>query len=181
MTKLYNVLEAVRDGRVLTKVEQKIYDDGIVGTLRAIHDALDAAVAEAYGWPVDLSEEDILQRLVDLNAARAAEEAQGLIRWLRPDYQNPTGTGTQTALETATPAITPSSRSTQKIKWTDLQPAERIAAVRRVITTATQPLTVEAIAAQGFQNAPRKQVEMLVESLASLGLVEEVGDGAWVG
>ncbi|MCK6506793.1 serine/threonine protein kinase, partial [Myxococcota bacterium] len=35
------------------------------------------------------AEEELLSRLVALNAARAAEEAQGQVRWLRPDYQHP--------------------------------------------------------------------------------------------
>jgi hypothetical protein len=34
----------------------------------------DAAVAAAYGWPVDLTDEQILERLLALNLARAAEE-----------------------------------------------------------------------------------------------------------
>jgi hypothetical protein len=42
-------------------------------------------------WPHDLSDEDILQRLVDLNRERAEEERRGLIRWLRPEFQNPQG------------------------------------------------------------------------------------------
>jgi type II restriction/modification system DNA methylase subunit YeeA len=36
------------------------------------HRELDAAVAAAYGWPADISEEDALARLLDLNRARAA-------------------------------------------------------------------------------------------------------------
>jgi hypothetical protein len=37
--------------------------------------------------------------LVALNAERAKEEASGLVRWLRPDYQNPGGAqAQQTAL-----------------------------------------------------------------------------------
>jgi len=38
------------------------------------HSKLDAAVAAAYGWPVDLSDEEILERLLALNLERAAEE-----------------------------------------------------------------------------------------------------------
>jgi len=52
-----------------------------------LHDQIDALVAEAYGWPADLSDDEILARLVALNAERAAEEKRGLVRWLRPDYQ----------------------------------------------------------------------------------------------
>ncbi len=36
-----------------------------------LHDALDEAVAAAYGWPVDLDDEEILDRLLDLNRERA--------------------------------------------------------------------------------------------------------------
>ena len=35
------------------------------------HRALDEAVAAAYGWPVDLSDEDVLRRLLALNLERA--------------------------------------------------------------------------------------------------------------
>jgi type II restriction/modification system DNA methylase subunit YeeA len=37
-----------------------------------LHRALDEAVAAAYGWPADLSDDEILSRLLDLNRARAA-------------------------------------------------------------------------------------------------------------
>jgi hypothetical protein len=36
------------------------------------------------------NDEELLTRLVALNHERAAEEKRGLIRWLRPEYQNPT-------------------------------------------------------------------------------------------
>ncbi len=36
------------------------------------HRALDDAVADAYGWPHDLSDDDILERLFHLNQERAA-------------------------------------------------------------------------------------------------------------
>jgi hypothetical protein len=50
---------------------------------------LDEAVFAAYGWPATLSDDAILERLVALNAQRATEEANGLIRWLHPEFQNP--------------------------------------------------------------------------------------------
>ena len=40
------------------------------------HKTLDAAVAAAYGWPADLTDEAILEKLLALNLARAAEEAK---------------------------------------------------------------------------------------------------------
>jgi hypothetical protein len=44
--------------------------------LALAHQKLDAAVAAAYGWPVDLTDEQILERLLALNLERAAEEAK---------------------------------------------------------------------------------------------------------
>ena len=51
----------------------------------------------AWGWPGLVTDAEILNRLVALNAERAAEEKGGLIRWLRPDSQNPKVTAHQTA------------------------------------------------------------------------------------
>jgi hypothetical protein len=42
--------------------------------LAQAHGKLDAAVAAAYRWPTDLSDDDILARLLELNLARAKEE-----------------------------------------------------------------------------------------------------------
>jgi type II restriction/modification system DNA methylase subunit YeeA len=43
--------------------------------LAMAHDRLDAAVATAYGWPADLSDEQILEKLFALNQERAAKQA----------------------------------------------------------------------------------------------------------
>jgi type II restriction/modification system DNA methylase subunit YeeA len=40
--------------------------------LAMAHQRLDAAVAAAYGWPADLSDEAVLERLFALNQERAA-------------------------------------------------------------------------------------------------------------
>ena len=40
--------------------------------LTQAHAALDADVAAAYGWPADISEEDALARLLQLNRERSA-------------------------------------------------------------------------------------------------------------
>ncbi len=41
--------------------------------LENIHGRLDAAVAEAYGWPADLADGEILERLLALNLERAGK------------------------------------------------------------------------------------------------------------
>ena len=42
------------------------------------HKKLDAAVASAYGWPADLTDEQILERLLTLNLARVKMEAEAV-------------------------------------------------------------------------------------------------------
>lgn len=81
---------------MLSAKEKHIHSAGLVGVLKTLHDELDAAVLAACGWadlakltaPGDIKDER-LQRLVTLNQRRAAEEATGQVRWLRPTYQNP--------------------------------------------------------------------------------------------
>ena len=86
MTGLYNFVAAIRDGTL-----NPAYEAAAVRARARIvakfHDDLDAAVAAAYGWSWPLAPAEIVARLVALNAERAAEEAAGQIRWLRPDYQ----------------------------------------------------------------------------------------------
>ncbi len=92
LTGLYNVLERLKAGARpddLNAKERRIFDDGLVLILKELHENLDVAVADAYGWPVDLPEEEVLANLVALNKERAKEEKRGKVRWLRPEYQIP--------------------------------------------------------------------------------------------
>lgn len=88
LTGMYNVLEQLRRGDEPSPKDIEIREQGGVDTLLALHDELDTAVAEAYGWPEDLSDDEILQLLFDLNQRRAEEEAGGQVRWLRQNWQN---------------------------------------------------------------------------------------------
>lgn len=109
LTGLYNVLDKLRRGEPLSPKEKLLHEQGLVSVLQSLHDELDAAVLQAYGWSdlgaVPWSDETaraawtetLLERLVALNARRAAEEAGtlpgsppgGTIRWLRPEFQDP--------------------------------------------------------------------------------------------
>ena len=88
MTGLYNLVEAVRAGALLPEQEQAAVR-ARARIIAKLHDDLDVAVAAAYGWPADLAPNEIVTRVVALNAERAAEERAGKVRWLRPDYQEP--------------------------------------------------------------------------------------------
>jgi hypothetical protein len=183
MTGMYNVLESVRAGTTLTAKEKKVYEQGLVGILKQLHDELDAAVADAYGWPASLSTDEILTRLVALNAERAAEEAQGNIRWLRPEYQAPTATtaptGKQAKLDVddeTTATIAPAALRT----WPSELPAQ-VSALSEVLGGLAAPASVEAIASffEGKKSKKRlEEMERLLETLRVLGLAG-VGDGGW--
>jgi hypothetical protein len=97
LTGMYNVLEALRQAqgergqppRELTAKEKTIHTQGLVAVLASLHAELDAAVLSSYGLSATISTDALLTHLVQLNAQRAAEEAAGHIRWLRPAFQDP--------------------------------------------------------------------------------------------
>ena len=105
-------------GEALTAKEKVIHERGLVTLLKKIHDDLDAIVFDAYGWPRDLSDEQILEKLVALNTERVEEERGGLVRWLRPEFQKPTGAQKpiQTSLATEEEEQ-PSSAPTSVAPW----------------------------------------------------------------
>jgi hypothetical protein len=173
LTAMYNVLEKLRAGDRIEGKDRETYDQGLIGILRDLHDQIDVAVAEAYGWPATLSDDDILHRLVDLNRERAAEEARGLIRWLRPDYQNPAGRtaiakGEQGALD-----IGPKD-STAKIPWPKSLP-EQMAAVHSALSDLGTA-TPEQVARQ-FQRGQARSVQPLLESLTAVGQARLIDGG----
>ena len=89
MTGLYNLVDKLRAGAPLAAAQEEAARDARARIVLHLHAQLDRAVADAYAWPHDLPPAEIVARLVHLNAERAAEEASGTIRWLRPDYQLP--------------------------------------------------------------------------------------------
>lgn len=84
LTAIYRVLGRLRAGAELAAGEQRVRDQGQIDILAGIHDAIDRATLDAYGWPSDLSDETITGRLVELNARRWGDEQGGTIEWLRP-------------------------------------------------------------------------------------------------
>ncbi|MBK1631586.1 hypothetical protein CKO31_12695 [Thiohalocapsa halophila] len=182
----------------LTPKERKVHDQGLVSVLAQLHDELDAAVLAAYGW-ADLApalvgrpggttpwpdkpaeqaaaEEDLLTRLVALNRERAAEEARGRVAWLRPDFQNPTGAGTeQAAAEIAVAAVEPAAAA--KAPWPKTLPAQ-FQAVRAMLADQPAPADAEHIARQ-FKRARTKQVAELLETLEALGQVQQPEPGRY--
>lgn len=193
LTDMYNVLEKLRSGETLTAKDKTINEQGLVSILRELHDTLDKAVFAAYGWD-DLanelvglpgattplpnkseaqakSEGDLLLRLVELNAQRAAEEAKGHIRWLRPDFQNSAQTTAQQTQEEVgfedTEVVAAVAQA--KLTWPKVM-REQIAAVRGSLSAGS--MSAQAIA-DCFKRSPIKSVQAVLDSLQDMGHVHE--------
>ena len=192
LTGLYNVLEALKEGRPLTPREKAIHDQGLVGVLKSLHDELDAAVLDAYGWSDLQGNPDtdaLLQRLVALNTRRAAQEKQACIRWLRPEFQNPGSlalkSGDHEPLATprqqanlALEAVSEAGTEVSKISpWPNTLP-EQVRAVASVLSTTTAPLAVADIEARfKGRGAWKKSLPRILETLEALGRARKEQDG----
>ncbi len=205
MTSLYNVLERVRelendcDVPLFTAKEKDIHEAGLVSVLKDIHDDIDRAVFEAYGW-ADLipllvgkpgatmpsphktpeqeeAEEELLTRLVALNQERAEEERRGIVRWLRPDYQIPKLGHKVKAPEDAeqfqTQLVVPASAD-GKPAW-PRDEMERIGIVRDMLSHAPGPVAAETLGAafRGRNSGLRtKGVEKALQTLVAAGVAQ---------
>jgi hypothetical protein len=180
LTGIYNVLEKLRCDVPLSDKERLIHEQGLVSVLKQLHDELDSAVFDAYGWPSNLTDEEILTRLVTLNGERAAEETQGTIRWLRPDFQNPTGRKAVTQGTLIEDTEEPEEKTSKKTKlpWPKTLP-ERAQAVKAALAAQRTPVSPEQLA-KTFLRARVDGVQELLETLASLGQARELDDGRFV-
>lgn len=180
ITGMYNVLEKLRSGEPLNEKEREIHEQGLVSILRQIHDDLDAAVFDAYGWPASLSDDEILERLVALNRERAEEEKRGLIRWLRPEFQNPRGARPETQATLAeagleTPAGKAAAGRVAKTPWPK-RLADRVAIVRDLLAEVDGAIgeATAADLAKRLRGTNAGAVEAVLESLAAVGRAQEI-------
>jgi hypothetical protein len=189
LTGLYNVLEKLRSGEALTAKDKQIHDQGLVTLLKQIHDELDEAVLEAYGWSdlktqdgktQDTREEEMLTRLVALNHARAAEEKRGQIRWLRPEYQNRSG-DPRSPEQTQLPGtdVSPQSKIQNQqssiinpsSNWPERLPAQ-VTLIRHLLTQTPTATPAELSNHFGRKNQKRTdQIEGIIETLKGLGQI----------
>ncbi len=152
----------------LSEKEKKIHEQGLVSVLKELHDELDTAVAAAYGWPTTLSDEEILERLVALNAERAAEEKRGHIRYLRPEYQAKGQNVQAQVLDVEETEVVASSEKPTFPK----NSGEQSQAVRNMLRTLAKPVSSTELA-RCFKGAQEKKVKELLGILVSLGQASE--------
>lgn len=200
LTGMYNVLEKLRSGEALTDKERTIHERGLVSVLRQLHDAIDEAVLDAYGWgdllpllqvahgnvssitPETREEANrafddaVLERLVALNAERAAEEARGLVRWLRPEFQNPQA---QAAPEQEQMDVMPEDEAavplvaSKPLPWPK-DTVQQIRAVAETIAATPSGLSRADIEARFTARGPwKRRLPIVLETLAVVGRVRE--------
>lgn len=109
--------------------------------------------------------------MVDLNTTRAAEEARGVIRWLRPEYQNPSATtAPQQAEVELVRGVEAAAKPKSKPAWPKNM-REQVAAVRNALQAASMTgLDI----AQQFKRSPIVAVQSVLDALQDLGLVEVI-------
>ena len=204
LTGLYNVLEKLRSGEALTAKDLVVHEQGLVSVLRTLHDDLDAAVLDAYGWG-DLrpaladhapaaaeartaAVETLLERLVALNAKRAAEEAAGTVRWLRPEFQRRQRGGEQTRIDAgegdaaAVEAVAPAAAAAPVVKrpWPTGLP-EQIKVVADVLSNAPAALALADLEARFTARGRwRDRLPTILDTLEALGRARRDGAG-WRG
>lgn len=192
LTGMYNVLEALREGRDLTAKEKTIHTQGLVSVLKDLHDELDTAVLQAYGLEPGLSNDALLTQLVALNARRAAEEKTGRIRWLRPAFQNAATSQTLQNQELPAPARqglqaemaleNEATPATGKVTDQNTQPwpaslPDQVRALAQVLAGHPGALTVAELEARFKGRGPwKKSLPRILETLEALGRARRDGE-----
>ena len=197
LTGLYNVLKKLRSGVALTAKDKLVHVQGLVSVLKSLHDELDAAVLTAYGWE-DLQHaladhtlgearaaavDTLLERLVALNGKRAAEEAAGTVRWLRPEFQLRASEATQSEMDVTTespdaePPAAASAAALPKRPWPTRLP-EQIKAVAELLASSGKPISLVELASRfAARGRWRERLPTILETLQALGRVRRV-DGS---
>ncbi len=179
MTGMYNVLQLLREGATLSEKDRKIHEKGLVAVLRQLHDELDGLVAAAYGWPADLPADDILVRLVRLNAERAREEVAGRILWMRPEFQETSRGSEQQSLDVLKPLTGRKSAvgPAVKLNWPADLPAQ-VGAVRAALMSAGTPITAEEVARR-FARLRSAKVIPILDTVVAMGQARLTPDGRY--
>ena len=201
LTGMYNVLDKLRLAQPLNAKDKLIHTQGLVSVLKSLHDELDAAVLAAYGWQ-DLQSaltdhvhaearaaavETLLERLVALNARRAAEEAAGTVRWLRPEFQQRASaaqgrmdvdTGqADSADEAATPGAAAAPAPVARRPWPNGL-AEQIKAVAEVLSSSPRALSLADLEARfAARGRWRERLPTILDTLEALGRARRLAAG----
>ena len=96
---------------------------------------------------------------------------RGIVRWLRPEFQNPSGAkaATQERLAATDEPEQAAAQPAAAAPWPK-KLADRIGAIRDLVTKAPAAWSVEMVAS-AFKGANKGDVEEVLDSLAALGIL----------
>lgn len=118
-----------------------------------------------------LPDDEILTRLVSLNAVRAAEEAQGTIRWLRPDFQRArAGIAPGVQQQMVGMEIVPATEAMAAAQPWPRDRYQQIKAVRDLVAARPGTYTAPEIAG-AFKAAPQATVRRHLDMLERIGVL----------
>ncbi|WP_269619223.1 class I SAM-dependent DNA methyltransferase [Zhongshania sp. BJYM1] len=199
LTGMYNVLEKLRADEELSEKEKILHRQGLVSVLLELHDELDRAVFNAYGW-ADLAdrlvgrpgattllpdkrfdqmkaEEELLIRMVELNKRRIQDEAQGLVHWLRAEFQAPDSRLQQADITHRNVAAKLEVASSKGKATFPKAIPEQLRLLREEL--AQRSHTTDSLA-ELFKRKPIKSVEEGLKSLVAVGVAEhDSSAGTW--
>ncbi len=176
LTSLYNVLEEIKNGALIGEKSTQIKERGHVLILKDLHAQIDGLTFEAYGWPSHLAESEILANLSVLNDERASEEARGLIRWLRPDYQIEKF-GVLAHRADKVQEISVAAKPRPKYSFPEA-PKDQAGQVLQLLRRSAKPLTPEEIAASFTEGETiLVDVKDILQSFSRLGDANSFDNG----
>lgn len=176
LTDAYNVVQVLRNAsRPLSDRERQIYDEAHLRPLQEHLDEIDAAVCEAYALTPDTDEEAVLEELVRLNSKRALEEARGIIRYIRPEFQARGSSREHTqALDLE---IAEAADLGNGVQWPESL-ADQVVSVGRVLAAARKPLAAADVA-RAFVGKRASSILPVLDALAAMGQARRLDDGRY--
>ena len=179
LTGMYNVLEKLRSGAVLSAKDKFIHEQGLVAVLKQMHDELDQAVLAAYGWTDQPNDAALLERLVALNAEHAHEEADGTVRWLRPAFQHATAAPAAASRKLDLDDTEIKVAASAKQAWPKDLPGQ-LGAVAQALRDAGAPVGVDALAARFTgKRGLAKTLPGLLAALEAVARAQRHADGTF--
>jgi hypothetical protein len=172
LTDVYNVLSKLRLREALSEKDRTINDQGLVSVLYELHELLDRAVAQAYGWPVTLTDSQYVEWIAELNRERAREEAGGLVRWLQLERQATTRSG---RVRASAPPDESCIAVTLRLPWPSQLP-KQVTAVRDLLS-ATGGAWSASDVARNYADVQEEEVLPALDTLEALGLVASFNHG----
>jgi hypothetical protein len=118
----------------------------------------------------------VLERLVALNHERAAEEARGEIRWLRPEFQAPRAAAAGKKAEQMEADLGIAVGTGKKARLPADLPSQ-VAVIRTALAAAPEPVSAGELSRR-FSQGKRVEgkVEDVLRTLVLLGQAERMGD-----